>query len=89
MSFEPLPTSVLLGVAGLFIGRGTTILSDCDDNDDADQRQYDSCGDEPIISVSSPDLANLANDEETAERPTDYPETDAEQLEWGDPFLRL
>jgi hypothetical protein len=69
------------------MGRGTTIIPDCDDSDDADQRQYDSCGDEPIISVSSACFANLANDEEAAECPTDYPETDAEQLEWGDPFL--
>ena len=71
------------------MGRGTTILSDCDNNDDADQRQNNSCGDEPIISVSRVGFANLASDEEATERPTEYPETDAEQLEWGYLFLGL
>ena len=69
------------------MGRGTTIPSDRDYNDEAHQRQNDSCDDEPIISVSSANLANLASDEEAAERPTDYSEAGTEQQEWG--FLCL
>ena len=79
--------SAWLGVTGLFMGRGTTIPSGRDQNNEADQCQYDSCDDEPIISIPSAGFANLASDEEAAKRPTDYRQTSAEQLEWGFPFL--
>ena len=53
------------------------------EDNEADQRQRDSCGNEPMISVASADFSNLANDKKAADRPTNQRETGTNHLECG------